>query len=246
MVCLALTPAAGGQVASWSYEVEGSYPSDHGAFTQGLYYDEAGLVLGTGQYGRSSLRRVDLESGATLRQRALQRNYFGEGVARFGDALYQLTWKSGVALKYDADTLRPLGALGYRGEGWGLTSDGRVLIMSDGSDRLMGRDPETFAPRWQLRVTFRGRPVGSLNELEYIDGKIFANVWKSNYLFVIDPANGEVVATIDCRPLVKRAQSEYRSAGVLNGIAYDAQRDLLLVTGKNWPRIFALRLEDGE
>jgi glutamine cyclotransferase len=226
----------------WGFEVVEDHPQDRGAFTQGLYYDHEGLVLGTGQYGRSSIRRVRLRTGNSLLHRKLDGRLFGEGVARHGATLFQLTWKAGVVLKYDAATLKPRGTLRYRGEGWGLTSDGKVLIMSNGSSVLTGRDPKSFAPIWDLKVTLHGRPLTALNELEFIGGKIFANVWQSNQIVVIDPLSGVVSAIIDCSGLVARAQQRQSGAGVLNGIAYDAQRKLLLVTGKNWDVIHALRL----
>lgn len=231
---------------SWHFKVVESHPQDREAFTQGLYYDREGLILGTGQYGGSSLRRVDLGTGKTQVYRKLDRRHFGEGVARHGKTLFQLTWKDGLVLLYDAATLKPKGSMRYRGEGWGLTSDGRDLIMSNGSSVLTGRNPATFAPIWNLNVTLNGRVVGSLNELEYIGGKIFANVWKSNEILVIDPQSGVVTATIDCSELVAEARRRYRRAGVLNGIAYDRKRGLLLVTGKNWDVIYLLRLFGGK
>lgn len=244
IAAVGVSASAGGQPARWSYDVVGSYPQDAAAFTQGLCYDGETLFLGTGQYGASSVRRVDLESGRSALRRHLDPRLFGEGVAVHGNTLYQLTWKAGLVLTYDAETLRPGKPLRYRGEGWGLTSNGKVLIMSDGSATLTGRDPDSFDVVWRLPVTLAGRPVASLNELEFINGRIFANVWQRDEIVVIDPASGAAEAVIDCADLVAETRRRTRWAGVLNGIAYDRRRDLVLVTGKNWDRIYALRLGD--
>lgn len=235
-------PSMAGQPEQWAFKVVETCAQDPRAFTQGLLHDGRTLILGTGQYGQSSIRRVDLASGATLARRNLDRHLFGEGVARHGEILYQLTWKSGIVLKYKLRTMEPAGTARYRAEGWGLTSDGRVLIMSNGSDVLTGRDPTTFAPVWNLKVTKNGRPLAALNELEYIDGNVFANVWKSNEIVVIDLQSGAVKAVLDCSGLAAEARRRSQGAGVLNGIAYHTRRKLLLVTGKNWDVIYALKM----
>jgi glutamine cyclotransferase len=219
-----------------------SFPQDPAAFTQGLCYDGATLYLGTGLYGSSSIRHVDLATGLTLRRKDLGRQLFGEGIALHGALLYQLTWQAGQVLTYDAKTLQPGATMRYQGEGWGLTSNGRELIMSNGSEVLCGRDPKTFAPLWHLRVTRNGLPVSALNELEYIKGRIYANVWKANEIVVINPKSGTVEAVLDCSGLMAAVQKRVRRAGVLNGIAYDARRDLVLVTGKNWDRVVTVRV----
>lgn len=233
---------AEGPPAQWSYEVVETLPHDPDAFTQGLAHDGAVLYLGTGKYGASSIRRVDPPTGVASARVDLDGRLFGEGVAKHGGVLYQLTWRSGLVLTYDAATLRRGRTLSYRGEGWGLTSDGRQLIMSNGSDVLTGRDPETFAALWNLPVTRDGRPVTQLNELEFINGRIFANVWKSDEIVVINPSSGRVEAVMDCSALVRETRQRVPSAGVLNGIAYDERRGLVLVTGKLWDRIYVLRV----
>jgi glutamine cyclotransferase len=216
------------------------YPHDADAFTQGLVYDGEVLYEGTGQYGKSSLRKVDLESGRVLENLALSRRLFGEGVTLLDDKLYQLTWKSGVCLVYHKETLRRIDTLRYRGEGWGLTQDGRHLILSDGTSVLRFVDPKTFRVVRRLRVTERGRPVDQLNELEYVDGTIYANRWYRDYLLCISPKTGEVTSWIDCTDLWPMSQRPREH--VLNGIAYDAETGHLLVTGKNWPKLFEIEI----
>jgi glutamine cyclotransferase len=216
------------------------YPHDADAFTQGLVYDGEALYEGTGHYGKSSLRKVDLETGRVLENLALNRRQFGEGVTLLDDKLYQLTWKSGVCLVYDKKTLRGIGTLRYRGEGWGLTHDGKHLIVSDGTNLLRFVDPKTFRVVRTLRVTERGRPVDQLNELEYVNGTIYANRWYRDYILCISPKTGEVTAWIDCTELWPMNQRPRES--VLNGIAYDADTGHLLVTGKNWPKLFEIEV----
>lgn len=228
--------------AAIAYEVVATYPQNEDAFTQGLYFDGDGLLLGTGQYGKSSLRRVDLASGRTLQNVKLGKRFFGEGIARHGDVIYQLTWKSGVAFTYNARTLKAGASLSYRGQGWGITSDGRTLITSSGNGTLIGRDPANFAPVWSLQVTRAGRRVTGLNELEFINNRIYANVWKSNEVLVINPISGAVESVLDLSVVVTDMKSKLPGVGVLNGIAFDARRNLVLVTGKNWRLIYALRL----
>jgi glutaminyl-peptide cyclotransferase len=243
ILALAGIPGAVAQPERWSYEVAGSYPSDTGAFTQGLCYDGETLFLGTGKYGESSVRRVKLETGKTLRRTDLDRRLFGEGVAQHGRLLYQLTWQAGLAVVYDAETLQQQKSFRYRGEGWGLTSNGRELVMSNGTSVLTGRDPATFAAVWSVRVTKAGRPVSALNELEFIKGRLYANVWRSDEVMVIDPQTGVVEAVLDFSALTAATRARVREAEVLNGIAYDARRDLLLVTGKCWDRIYAVKIK---
>ncbi|RMH17133.1 MAG: glutaminyl-peptide cyclotransferase [Acidobacteria bacterium] len=217
-----------------------AHPHDPRAFTQGLVWHDGVLYESTGQYGRSELRRVAPQSGAVLARQRLRRRFFGEGLARVDDRLVQLTWKAERALVYDRDSLRRRGRLSYRGEGWGLAFDGRRLIMSDGSDRLTFRHPETFAVEGSVAVTLHGRPLRGLNELEAVDGQVWANVFQQDRLVRIDPASGEVTAVADAHQLLSPA--ERRGTDVLNGIAYDPQSDTYYLTGKLWPRVLQVRL----
>ena len=221
-----------------SYRVVNAYPHDTEAFTQGLLFLEGLVYEGTGLRGRSSLRKVDLASGAVLQQTDIDDRFFGEGVTVFGDRVYQLTWQSGVALVYDKDTFEPLFNYTYDTEGWGLTHDGESLIMSDGSSDIYFRDPGTFAETRRIRVTDGGRQVTRLNELEYVDGEIYANVWQTDRIARIDPATGKVNAWLDLSGLL--SPQERRGADVLNGIAHLPDSGRLLVTGKLWPKLFEI------
>lgn len=224
-----------------AYQVVASYPHDPGAFTQGLVLDGEVLIESTGLHGRSSLREVELTSGTPRRVRRLESRYFGEGVTVFGDRVYQLTWKAGTALVYTRHEFRPLTPLAYRGEGWGLTDDGWRLIMSDGSAALTFRDPISFAVTERLTVTDGGRPVSQLNELERVGDILYANVWHSDRIARIDLYSGAVTGWLDLGRLRNTRWMGPR-VGVLNGIAYDPNRRVLLVTGKFWPRLFVLSL----
>src|SRR5262245_1713187 len=223
----------------YTYTVVRSYPHDPGAFTQGLEYVDGVLYEGTGLNGRSSIRRVNLETGNVLKQYSIGSQYFGEGITVFGSDLYELTWQSGVAFVYDRNTFAPKKSFRYQGEGWGLTRDATNLIMSDGTEFLRFLDPATFAERRRVRVTGVGQPVKNLNELEYVKGEIFANVWLTDYIARIDPATGRIKGYVDLRGLMP-ANDPKRD--VLNGIAYDAGGDRLFVTGKLWPRLFEIKL----
>ncbi|MES1953902.1 glutamine cyclotransferase [Salinisphaera hydrothermalis EPR70] len=210
---------------------------DPAAFTEGLLISQGMLYESTGNYGHSDIRRVDLASGRVLARHALADRYFGEGLALFGGRLYQLTWKSGTGFIYDADTLRPVGRFHYAGEGWGLTRCGAQLVMSNGSATLQFVDPADFTVQRRLRVTENGSPVTHLNELETIDGLIWANVWLTDDIVRIDPADGHVVDRLDVSALADLMPA---SADVLNGIAYDARRDRVYITGKYWPTLFRI------
>jgi glutamine cyclotransferase len=233
-------PPAGSSLPVDGYEVVRAYPHDPAAFTQGLQYVDGVLYEGTGLHGRSSVRKVHLETGAVLQRRDLGAQHFGEGITVWRSTLYQLTWRSGLAFAYDRETLILRHTFTYPGEGWGLTHDGQALIMSDGSDRLRVLDPATFAERRRVPVTAAGVPVPRLNELEYVRGEVFANVWQTDYVARIDPATGQVRGWIDLRGLLTPAEAA--RADVLNGIAYDAAGDRLFVTGKLWPKLFEIRL----
>ena len=217
-------------------EVVAEHPHDRGAFTQGLLWADGHLWESTGEYGRSSLREVDPETGTVLRQVDVEPALFGEGLALVGDRLIQLTWRSGLALVYDRSTLGSVGEFIYPGEGWGLAWDGKRLVMSDGSSRLTFRDAKTFEEIGTLRVTLDGDPLGSLNELEAVDGWIYANLWHDDRIVRIDPETGKVRAVIDASGLL--SPMERMGTDVLNGIAYDPRSKTFWITGKLWPSMF--------
>ena len=231
--------------ASVSYftpEVVHVWPHDRQAFTQGLLFRNGALLESTGLYGQSSLREVELESGRILKEISVPAEYFAEGLTVIGDKAYQVTWKNQKGFIYDPDTFRLLGEFKYDGEGWGLTTDGHVLILSDGTNRVRFIDPTTFAVVRSISVTLNGKPVDQLNELEYVRGEIFANIWQTNRIVRIDAATGAVRGVIDCTgllPNIDRAPN----TDVLNGIAYDAAHDRLILTGKFWPKLFEVRLK---
>ncbi len=219
-----------------------SHPHDELAFTQGLLLADGYLYESTGLVGRSSLRQVDLESGAVLRQRDVPAPHFAEGLELVDGELWQLTWQSGVLFRYDLDTFEPLGEIRYAGEGWGLCYDGSSLWMTDGSATLFERDPDTFEVRSRVQVALDGQLVPRLNELECVDGKVYANVWLTDEILRIDPADGRVEAVMDAAPLRRSLGITSRDA-VLNGIAYDQERGVFLLTGKLWPALFEVRFE---
>jgi glutaminyl-peptide cyclotransferase len=224
----------------FGYQIVRVYPHDHEAFTQGLQYLDGVFYEGTGLNGRSSVRRVELETGKVLQRRDLPSQHFGEGIAVFKSDLIELTWQTHVAFVYDRATFEPKKQFTYPGEGWGLTHDGTSLIMSDGTDELRYLDPVTFTEKRRLKVTASGAPLRNLNELEYVKGEIFANIWQTDYIARIAPATGKVTAYIDLRGLL--AASERAGTDVLNGIAYDPARDRLFVTGKLWPKLFEIKI----
>jgi len=232
--------AANRSPATAGFKVVAAYPHDPAAFTQGLAIEAGQLYEGTGQYGASTVRRVDLASGRAEKQRALGPRYFGEGIAILGGLLYQLTWQNGVVVVYDLETFEVQRTMQYDGEGWGLTHDGRQLIMSDGSSTVRFRDPQTFSVAREIEVRNDGVPVARLNELEYIDGEIWANIWYDDRIARIAPTDGEVLGFIDLGTLYP--QSARNSEAVLNGIAYDAAAKRLFVTGKNWPQLYEIEI----
>jgi len=219
-----------------------SWQHDPGAYTQGLLVHEGRLYESTGQEGESSLRRVELTTGAVQQKVDVARPHFAEGLVAFGGRLYQLTWKSGKAFVYDLATFAVRDTLEYYGEGWGLTTDGESIIMSDGTSRLRFLDPATFAVRRTVDVIDGQSPVSQLNELEYVKGEVWANVWTSDQIVRIDPKTGKVTGWIDLTGLLPRAERTGRE-DVLNGIAHDAATDKLYVTGKYWPRLFEIVLK---
>lgn len=234
-------PRPGGEPAAYTVEVVGRTPHDETAFTQGLVHADHLLYEGTGEYGASRIRLVRPQSGDVLVEQPLPDSMFGEGVAGHDGRLYQLTWREQQVLVRDRCTLRELERMTYDGEGWGLTGDGDVLWRSDGTSRLFAHDPETFAVTRTVDVRDRGVPVELLNELEFVDGQILANVWKSPWIVRIDPASGAVTGWIDASPLVDEVGSTDPDE-VLNGIAVDAGSGRLWLTGKRWPTVFEIRV----
>ena len=218
-------------------------PHDSRAFTQGLLWHRGSLFESTGQEGQSSVRRVEPRTGRVITRRALPDTQFGEGLARIGNELVALTWTSGVAHRFSADTLKPLGSFRYSGEGWGLTSDGQRYIRSDGSDALIFHDAATFAETGRVRVTLAGTPLPQLNELEWVDGLVLANIWHSDVIVAIDPQTGCVTRRFDLSPIVAQVPRPDAEA-VLNGIAWNAEGRRLFVTGKYWPSLFEIALPD--
>lgn len=244
LVCLLLLGAVGCRAqAVKGYSVVHAYPHDSQAFTQGLIYLDGHLYESTGLNGHSTLREVDLESGRVLREVDVPSQYFAEGLTNWGSTLIQLTWKKHVAFVYDRATFRLLKTFHYPWEGWGLTQDGKHLIMSDGSETIHFLDPDTFKQVRSIRVTDRGKPVTNLNELEYIHGKIYANVWMSDRIARISPSTGKVLGWIDLSGILPSVEVTGEGA-VLNGIAYDAAHNRLFVTGKDWPRLFQIVISD--
>lgn len=222
------------------YQLVRSYPHDPQAFTQGLVFVEGVLYESTGLNGRSGIRKVKLETGEVLQVQPLESRFFGEGIAVVGDRIIQLTWQSGVGFVYDRASFQRQRTFTYAGEGWGLTYDGRRLIMSDGTATLRFLDPQTLKETGRVEVRDAGRPVPQLNELEVVKGEILANVWQTERIVRISPKTGEVLGWIDMRGLL--TPSEASRVDVMNGIAYDAKNDRLFVTGKYWPKLFEIRL----
>ncbi len=225
----------------YGYEIVNTYPHDPQAFCQGLAIVDAELYEGTGQYGQSTLRKVELETGKVLQQVSLDQHFFGEGIAVWDQRIYQLTWQSALGIVYDRESFKEIGRFRIHGEGWGLTHDGRHLILSNGTQTLQFIDPKTFRVVRRISVRDRGTWVRNLNELEYVDGVILANVWTTNQIAWISPKTGDVTAWIDLEGLTP-AEVKENSDAVLNGIAYEAQSKRLFVTGKNWPNLFEIRI----
>ena len=244
-VCWALAAAAWarGAVPIYDYEVVHVFPHDPAAFTEGLFYLNGFLYESTGLEGRSSIRKVRLQTGEVLERHEIPGQYFGEGIVNWGSRLIELTWQSHVGFVYDLKTFKPLKDFHYEGEGWALTQDGTQIFMSDGTSTLRILNPNTLLPAGMLPVTLDGKPVERLNELEWVKGEIFANVWQTNWILRIDPRDGHVVGIVDMRALLPAEDTVAGKTDVLNGIAYDAQRDRLFVTGKNWPKLFEIRLK---
>ncbi|HOH65039.1 MAG TPA: glutaminyl-peptide cyclotransferase [Sedimentisphaerales bacterium] len=228
-------------VVYYGYNIVRTYPHDERNFTQGLVYEDGYLYEGTGLYKQSVLTRRHLESGRYVKRLRLPDQYFGEGIALFGDKVIQLTWKSEVAFVYDKTTFRELEQFHFSGQGWGLTSDGTRLILSDGTSVLRFLDPNTYVETGRLRVHNDRRPVRQINELEFIDGQIYANILPTDYIAIISPQTGRITGWIDLTGLY--IPPEYSPSNiVLNGIAYIPETRHLLVTGKCWPKIYEIEL----
>lgn len=223
------------------YEVIRTYPHDPTAFTQGLVYTDGRLYESTGLYGKSSIRLVDLETGRVLQHHDLPTEYFGEGLTVWDNKLYQLTWKAGTGFVYDIFSFSVDKTFHYGGEGWGLTQNGKDLILSDGTSFLRFLNPQSFRENRRIQVHDGDKRVENLNELEYVRGEISANIWQTDRIARISPANGKVLGWIDLAGLVdKRALAS--PDAVLNGIAYDSRSNRLFVTGKLWPKLFQIRV----
>ena len=228
------------KVREYKLEVVAEYPHDTGSYTQGLFFHDGQMYESTGVHGKSTFRKVDLETGKALEKLSFDKKYFIEGSVVFGDNLYILTWETKTAFIYDAATLEYKSTWKYPREGWGITTDGRQLIASDGSANLFFMNDQFALDRKQL-VTLEGRPVRWLNELEYIDGKVWANVYTTDEIVIINPKNGKVEGVVDCRGLLPK-KLRTPDTDVLNGIAYDPETKKIYLTGKNWPKLYEVRL----
>jgi glutaminyl-peptide cyclotransferase len=244
LAVLAASQALAAGVPEYGYQVVHAFPHDRRAYTEGLFYLNGFLYESTGRTQESSVRKVKLETGDLLQLHLLPGEYFGEGIVKWNDKLYQLTWQTGVGFIYDFATFAVKGEFHYPGEGWALTTDGKQIYMDDGTAQIRIWDPETLKETGRITVTDEGRPVEKLNELEWVKGEIFANIWETNRIARIDPKTGKVVGWIDLTGLLKPGDidPEQAAADVLNGIAYDAAHDRLFVTGKCWPKVFEIRL----
>jgi glutamine cyclotransferase len=236
-----LIPGNSDVIPVYSYNIVNTYSHDPDAFTQGLVIDDGVLYEGTGRYGQSSLRRVELETGDILQIRELSDQFFGEGIAIYGDEIIQLTWQSHIGFVYDKNSFELLQEFAYSTQGWGITYDGTRLIMSDGTSTLHFLDPQGFGEIGHVEVFDNDGPVTKLNELEYVQGEIYANVWQTDRIARIAPETGRVVGWIDLGGLLS-AEDRSQPVDVLNGIAYDADNDRLFVTGKLWPKLFEIEL----
>ncbi len=229
------------QTPQYGYRVVHVYPHDRTAFTQGLEFRAGFLYEGTGLEGRSSLRKVKLETGQVLQRIDLDPQYFGEGITVLNQQIIELTWKTQIGFLYDQASIRRLRTFNYPGEGWGLANDGQQIYMSDGSAEIRFWDPVTLQEKRRVMVRDRGQPVMNLNELEYVHGELFANVWQTDRIVRISPADGRVLGWIDLAGLLS-LEDRAEPVDVLNGIAYDVLGDRLFVTGKLWPKLFEIKV----
>lgn len=238
---LAAQPVPQGEIPLERAVVVKRYPHDPGAFTEGLFIDRGQLFESTGMVGRSSVRQVDLKTGKVLKSVEIPPPYFGEGIAPWNGQILSLTWQDGQGFRWNRKSLKKLGTFRYAGEGWALTSTGKELVMSDGTDSLRFVDPASFTVKRTLKVTIRGRPLNMLNELEWVDGQVLANIWMTDFVVRIDPASGKVVGVIDLGDLHRDAGA-FGNGQVANGIAWDARAKKLYFTGKEWPWLYEVRI----
>jgi glutamine cyclotransferase len=229
------------KVQAYGYEIVNVFPHDRAAFTQGLIFKDGVLWESTGQFGSSSLRKVELKTGKVLKLVPVAREFFAEGMTVFRDKVFQLTWQNHKGFIYSPGDFTKTGEFQYTGEGWGLTHDADSLIMSDGTNQIRFIDPETFAVRRTVSVFENGQPLKELNELEYVKGEIYANIWQTDRIVRIDPRDGRLTGTVDLTGLLPVADQD-ADTDVLNGIAYDEATDRLFVTGKLWSKLFEIRL----
>lgn len=230
------------EIPVYSYEVVNIYPHDRGAFTEGLLFRDGYLYESTGMNGASSIRKIELKTGRVLQQRDLPSAVFGEGIVDWKNELVAVTWRTQEGYVFDLATFDFKKKFNYPGEGWGMTRNDKNLLLSDGSATIRVLDPQTLQQTGAINVTVQGRPVDQLNELEWVKGQIYANVWQTNRIARIDPASGKVAAWIDLSGLLSRSDRDTAGVDVLNGIAYDAKTDRLFVTGKYWPNVFEIKL----
>ena len=237
-----LPAAASAALPTYDFKVVRSYPHDTQAFTEGLLYRDGALYESTGLNGKSSIRKVDLATGKVLQSKDIPPQYFGEGLTAWGDTLVGLTWQTQTGFVFDLKTFELKSQFAYPGEGWGLTHNGKELIMSDGSSTLRFLDPKTFLEVRRIKVTADGIAVDQLNELEVVEGEIYANIWHTNTIARIDPASGKITGWIDFGKLYPQAGKGLNGENVMNGIAYDAEKKRLYVTGKLWPNIYEVKI----
>lgn len=228
-------------VKYYTFETLAEFPHSTTAYTQGFQYIDGELWEGTGGYGTSEIRIVNPQTGEARKSISIADDYFGEGITLLGEELYQLTWREGKAFVYDRNTLRKVREYNYEGEGWGITTDGKLLYMSDGTDKITIRDPKTFNVVGEIKATLGGYKIDNINELEWIEGEIWANIYLTTDIVRIDPKSGKVVGIIDLATLQSRSDVS-RSTDVLNGIAYDAANKHIWLTGKNWNKVYLVKI----
>ncbi|NLD22392.1 MAG: glutaminyl-peptide cyclotransferase [Bacteroidales bacterium] len=231
------------QLKYYSYSVEQVYPHDVSSYTQGLFFHNGNLYESTGQYGETTMRRVNLPNGEALQKQPFDVQFFGEGSVIFNNKLYMLTWMEGVVFVMNPDSFEVIAKHPNRHQGWGLTTDGEFLIMSDGSSQLFYMEPNDFSEKKSVQVTLNGHPVPYLNELEYIDGKVWANVYGKDQIVIIEPKSGKVVGLLDCSGILPNSERTIRT-DVLNGIAWNPDTKELFITGKYWPNMYKIKTKE--
>jgi glutamine cyclotransferase len=239
---MASTAMARAAVPTYSFDIVHTYPHDPSAFTEGLFYLNGFLYESTGLEQHSSIRKVRLETGEVVQKIDIPSQYFGEGIVNWKSHLVSLTWKSHVGFVFDLATFKQQRQFHYDGEGWALTQDGKQILMSDGTAQIRFLNPTTLAETRRITVTLDGKPIQNVNELEWVKEEIYANVWQTNFILRIDAHDGHVVGVVNLTGLLNASDQVAGQTDVLNGIAYDAKGDRLFVTGKNWPKLFEVRL----